>query len=234
MKRIFALLFCIALGAAANARDARVMVPKGDFSMGAQFAHMRLNSDNSEIMLLLNPINAEGKISQVAPFFEYCYRDDCSFGSRLQYVSADAVLDKLTLDLLNDGLSFDVSDLSTRKRSFGLCVFHRNYFALDERSRVAVISEVSLAYTGGRTDFDITQPGADYSTSRKLNFAFSPGLVYYVMNNVSAMFTLSMANVSYNTVKCYTDGAETGTRAKFAGRFGVDLTGMNFGVAFHF
>ena len=210
------------------------VVPKGDFSVGAQFANLRLDSDNSEIMLLLNPVSAEGRFFQFAPFFEYAYKENSTFGARLHLTNATAVLDQVTIDLLNEGLSFDITDLDTRMKSYGASVFHRNYFGLDPRGRVAVISELALTVSGGRTDYDFRNPGSDYSTSRKLNFSFSPGLVFYVMNNVSAMCTISMANISYNRVKCFSSGAETGSREKFASRFGVDLTGINFGIAFHF
>lgn len=220
--------------AASPAYSQNIMVPKGDFSLGAQFAHFKLNSDNSELMLLINPVSAQGRISQIAPFFEYAYKDDCSFGGRLNYIAGDAILDSITLDLLSEGLSFDISDLNTHMRSFGASIFHRNYFALDSRSRIAVIAEESLSYVNGRTDYDYASPGQNYSASRKLNFAFSPGIIFYVMNDVSAFVTVSMANVSYNTVRCYTGGTQSGDRTKFAARFGVDLTGIGFGVAFHF
>lgn len=218
----------------AAAANAQVMVQKGDFSVGAQFAHLKLDSDNSEIMLLVNPVSAQGKISQFSPFFEYTYKDDCSFGARVQYFSGAAVLDNITIDLLSEGLSFDLSNLNTHMKRIGASVFHRNYFALDPRSRVGIIADESLSFSEGRIEYDNSKPGMNYSTSGKLNFAFSPGLVFYVMNRVSAMLTISMANVSYNTVKCYTDGSESGGRSKFAARFGIDLTGINFGVAFHF
>ena len=234
MRTVRILLTAVAALVLAATASAQVMVPKGDFSVGAQFAHLKLDSDNSEIMLLVNPVSAQGKISQFSPFFEYAYKDDCTFGARIQYFSGSAVLDNITLDLLSEGLSFDLSDLNTHMKRFGASVFHRNYFALDPRSRVGIIAEESLSFSEGRTEYDKTKPGMNYSTSNKLNFAFSPGMVFYVMNNVSVMLTISMANMSYNSVKCFTDGSQSGGRSKFAARFGVDLTGINFGVAFHF
>lgn len=234
MRKARILLAAMSALLMAVAANAQVMVQKGDFSVGAQFAHLKLDSDNSEIMLLVNPVSAQGKISQFSPFFEYTYKDDCSFGARVQYFSGAAVLDNITIDLLSEGLSFDLSNLNTHMKRIGASVFHRNYFALDPRSRVGIIADESLSFSEGRIEYDNSKPGMNYSTSGKLNFAFSPGLVFYVMNRVSAMLTISMANVSYNTVKCYTDGSESGGRSKFAARFGIDLTGINFGVAFHF
>ena len=234
MRTVRILTAAIAALLVAASANAQVMVFRGDFSVGAQFMHLKLDSDNSEIMLLVNPVSAQGKISQFSPFFEYAYKDDCTFGAKVQYFSGVAVLDNITLDLLSEGLSFDLSDLNTHMKRFGASLFHRNYFALDARSRVGILAEEALSFSEGRTEYDKSKPGMNYSTSGKLNFSFSPGLVFYVMNNVSAMFTISMANVSYNTVKCYTDGSQSGGRSKFAARFGVDLTGINFGVAFHF
>lgn len=224
MKRTIAILIAAAFSFAASAQ-ARLIVPEGDFSMGAQFASVSCGSSNSEFMLLLNPIDAEGRATRIAPFFEYSYKDNRAIGARLQFFTGSIAVDKLTLDMLNEGLSFDVGDIDMQMRSFGASVFHRNYYGLDDRGRVGIISEFALGMTSGNTGS---------SKSMGVSLSYSPGFVFYVMNNVSVSCTLSMASISYNSVKCYSDGIVSGSRSKFGARAGIDILGLNFGMSFHF
>lgn len=205
----------------AGAQEGRLIVPQGDYSMGLQFAVANFNSENSELLLLLNPIDASGRATLVAPFAEYSYRDNRSIGARLSFFSGNAVINELGLDMLNDGLSFDLSDIKLGMSSFGISIFHRNYLGLDERGRAGLFAEFALGYTGGTT-------GDSKSTKLELNF--SPGFVFFLMDNVSVSCSLSMAGLNYTSVKT-SDG---GSRSKFGVRAGVDLLGLNFGVSFHF
>lgn len=232
--RLIPLAVAVTLCLSAAAQDdpqPSAFIPGGSFSAGAQIAYAQLDSDNSEIFLLVNPVTARGSATLVAPFAEYSYRDDRSIGLRLSYLGASARLDDLTLDLLNEGLQFSVSDMSARLNSFGGALYHRNYFGIDRRNRLAAFAEFALSLSGGRSDFG---SDGEYSSSFKAGLSFSPGLMFFIMNNVAASCSVSMGGLSYNSVKCYSDGTGTGHRSKFGSRFGLDLLGINFGVSFHF
>lgn len=217
----------------ASAQEGRLFIPKADFSAGAQFASMSIDSDNSDFMLLLNPVTASGSVTMIAPFFEYAYKDNHAVGLRLHYMTGSALIDDINIDLLNEGMSFGFGGFGAHMNTFGVSFYHRNYFALDDRGRLGVMLEESLSYSGGRTS-----PGEDssddYTRSDRVKLSFSPGLEFFVMNNISVMLTLSMGNISYSSAKCWSGGNETGSREKFAARFGIDLLGTGFGVAFHF
>jgi len=234
MKRVkITFVILLALFSAGTA-NAQLMIQKGSFAAGAHFGHFKMDSDNSELLLMVNPINASGSITAIAPFFEYAYRDDRSVGLKFQYLSGNVAIDDITIDLPSEGMTFQLTDMSTFMRRYSAYVYHRNYFALDKKSRVGLIAEESLSYHRTRTDSDRENPDKKYATANKFNIAFSPGLIFFVMNNVSASFTLSIANMSYGITRCYTDGALVGDRSKFDARLGVDITGVNFGIAFHF
>lgn len=217
----------------ASAQDGRLFIPKADFSAGAQFASMSIDSDDSDFMLLLNPVTASGSVTMIAPFFEYAYKDNHSIGLRLHYMTGSAQIDDMNIDLLNEGMSFGFGGVGANMNTFGASFYHRNYFALDEKGRLGVILEEAMSYSGGRTS-----PGEDssddYTRSDRVKLSFSPGMEFFVMNNVSVMLTLSMGNISYSSAKCWSGGNETGSRERLAARFGIDLLGTGFGVAFHF
>lgn len=231
-RHILTFLFLAAF--TVGSTNAQTMISKNDLSMGVQFAYLDLDSDNSDLFLIISPVTANGSFFHVAPFFEYAYRDDRSIGAKFQYLVGTAQLDNLSLDLMNEGMTFEVEDIDTRLKRISAFFYHRNYLALDRRSRIGVIIEESLSYARTHTDYDYDAPGTRFSTGDRFTLAFSPGLAFFVMNNLSLSFTLSLANVSYNTIKSYTSGEESGSREKFGGRFGVDITGINFEISFHF
>lgn len=234
MKRVKTTLIVLLAIISAGTAEAQMMIQKGSMAAGAHFGHFRMDSDNSEFLLMVNPINASGSITSIAPFFEYAYRDDRSVGIKFQYMGGNAAIDSLTLELPGEGMTFNLTDMGAAMNRYSVFLYHRNYFALDRRSRVGLICEESLSYSRTRTSGDRSNPDSKYAIANKVNVAFSPGLIFFVMNNVSASFSLSLANASYNKTRCYADGAAVGQRSNFGARLGIDVTGINFGIGFHF
>lgn len=234
MRRLLIIISALLLAAAPRAAARPLFLPKGDLSAGAQVGFISFNSDNSELLLLLDGMDAKAGYKRFAPFFEFAYADDRSFGFRLDYSILTAAVDNLTLDLLNDGLSFDVSDVAARTRSAGASVFHRNYFGLDDRSRFGFFLEESLSYASGLMQIDAGSGTDAFTSSARVKLSFSPGFEFFVMNNISVGAYISMAGVTYNKVSCHEGDSVTGTRQKFAARFGPDLLGAGFGISFHF
>lgn len=234
MRRLTFILTVMLATLSIDAAARETFVPKGDLSAGTQLAFINFNSDNSEYFMLLNPLSAEAKFKLFAPFFEYAYADNGSIGFRLDYSIITAAVDNLTLDLLNEGLSFDVSDLNANTRSAGASIYHRNYFGVDRKNRFGFFCEESLGYKSGRMEFYTGDSADNYTKSSRFSLSFSPGFTFFVMNNISVSCSVGMAGVSYNKVTCFKGGSPTGDRQKFAVRFGPDLLGANFGIAFHF
>ena len=237
MKRLsilFLLLCAWGLSGAASAQERNVFLRKGDRSFGAQFATLDLDSDNIEYMLVFNPITAKGRISTLAPFIEYAYRNDRTAGVRIGYTSGNAAVDNITLDLLNEGMVFDMSGVNAGLKTLDAAVFHRNYFALDRSSRVALVTEVALSASRGSTEFTSEDAGLTRANSFNTKLSFSPGVVFFIMNNISVTGTVSMAHIAYNRVDCYSGNEQTGSRTKFGTKIGLDLLGLRLETAFHF
>lgn len=235
MRRVLISILAILLAAAPEAAAQRpVFHAKGDLSAGAQVGFVNFNSDNSEVLLLLNGMTANAGYKTFAPFFEFSYGVDRSIGFRLDYSILTAAVDNLTLDLLNEGLKFNIKDMDASTRSAGASIFHRNYFGIDARSRFGFFIEESLGFSSGRTQVSGGNSKDAYTTSMRVKLAFSPGFEFFVRDNISVAAYLSMGGVTYNNVKCHEADQVTGTRQKIAARFGPDLLGAGFGIAFHF
>jgi len=218
----------------ARAQERNTFIPEGNFAVGIQFGTLDLNSDNSGILLVINPITAKGRVSMIAPFVEYAYKDDRGAGARISYTSGNASVNNITMDLLNEGMAFDLKDVSAGITLLDATVFHRNYFALDPKSRVAVVTEFALSAGRGHSEFNTggeAMTRADYLNAK---LSFSPGLSFFIMNNISITATVSMASLSYNKVDCFNDNEKTGSRDKFGADVGIDILGLWFGAAFHF
>lgn len=229
-KNLFAVIILLtALSSSASAKEA--FIQKGSFSAGATFAHIQLDSDNSEAMLILNPVTARGGATLIAPFAELAYSDNHSLGIRFNYFNAQMAVDNITLDLLNDGLQFDITDISENMTTYGGSLYHRRYYGIDSKNRLAAFSEFALGLTCGHSD---SGNDGQYAKSMRARLSYSPGLMFFVMNNVSVSVSVSMASLTYNSVKCITDGQQSGFRSKFGTKLGPDITGANFGIAVYF
>lgn len=231
MKKISVVILALALSIHAMAQQMPAFIQKGNLSIGAQIAHTRLESDNSDILLLLNPLTVSGKATLLSPSVQFAYRDNRAVGLRLSFFDTQLELDNLTIDLLNDDMQFEIDSFTAAMSTFGGSVYHRSFYGLDSKNRLAAFTEFALAFTGGQSDYG--QDGS-YSKSFKSKLSFSPGILFFVMNNVAASFSLSMASISYNSVKCLSGGEVTGQRSKFGTKLGPELTGINFGVSVFF
>lgn len=238
LRLLFACICALSFASLASAQeqkdDKRVFIPRGDLGVGAQFASMSLDSDNTEWMLFFNPISAKGRISSIGPFIEYAYRDNRTAGVRLSYTSGNASVDNITLDLLNEGMSFELSDVDGELTALNATVFHRNYFGIDRMRRLGFVVEGGLAMGRGNTQFKPRDSEPSKSSYFRVKAYFSPGLVFYVMDNISILGTISLANVSYTKGDSYENGVRIGGREKFGAKAGMDLLGIWFGASIHF
>mgnify|MGYP006868102246 FL=1 len=101
-----------------RALSEHLIIPKGEWQLGAQISHVSLSSSNSEYMMLLKNVDANGSITKVAPFVAYSYHDNRSVGLKLQYTSAAGDVEKGDLDFLSDDLNFEIEDVHASMNSF--------------------------------------------------------------------------------------------------------------------
>lgn len=210
----------------------RLFIPSGEIQGGLQMAYASLSGDNSELMLLLNGMDAKASFAAVMPFVSYAYKDNRVFGVRLTHSSAKGSIDKTTISLLNDGLEFDLSDLMASTRSLGVSAYHRTYHGLDSRGVCGLFYDVVMGYHGGRSQFAMGDPSG-YTRSSKLKLSFSPGFELFLMNNVSLQLALSLADLSYTSVKYIEDETVVGRRSSFKVSSNLNLMGLYFGMTIH-
>ena len=83
---------------------------KGEVMMGLTASYGTLSSDDTDIMLILDNINADGTVATVKPFVSYFYRDNNCIGVRFGYRHMSGTLDNTYFDA---GEGNDLSPIST-------------------------------------------------------------------------------------------------------------------------
>lgn len=208
------------------------LIPKGEKLAGVQFAYLNLNSANSEYMLLVNGLDAKASFGTVAPMLAFAYAPNRVLGIRGGYSFANGQIDGTTLSLLNDGLDFELSDVSASMKSSSVSVFHRSYLGLDENGILGLYAEVAATYGMSKTSFGASIE--DYSTNRKVKLSFSPGVVFFPNQFFSTHVGLSLASVGYDTASFVKDGAVSGSKTSFKAQASLDLLGIDLGIVVHF
>ena len=132
---------------------------KGEVMMGLTASYGTVSSDDTDLMLIFDNIDADATIATVKPFVGYFYRDNNCIGIRFGYSHMGGTLDNTYFDA---GEGNDLSgqlpyvDLSSDEYSFG--IFHRSYAGLDPKGRFGLFAEFELA---GIQYTSITQKDAD-------------------------------------------------------------------------
>ncbi|MFI3317851.1 MAG: OmpA family protein [Rikenellaceae bacterium] len=212
---------------------------KGELMMGASVSYGELESDNAEIMLLLEGIDASGDFLSIKPYIGYFYKDNRCVGARFGYSSYGGELGDATLDLgdTND-LTIDIPYFKLRSESYSYGLFHRSYVGLDKASRIGLFAEVELigAWSNGETAFE--QSAGDVTTSisktHSLELNFNPGAAVYVMPNVCATLSFGFGGVNFKSIKQYDENGDlTGKRTSSKMSFKFNVTAINFGINIH-
>ena len=211
-----------------------LIIPKGEWQLGAQISHVSMSSDNSEYMLLLNNINANGAMTKVAPFVAYSYRDNRSIGMRFQYTSASGNVQSGDLSFLSDDLAFHVEDIHADMSSVQTAIYHRSYIGLDSKGRIGLFSDIMLGYTNGRTRFIYNEHTQDtYTKSNQVKLSLQPGIVVFAMNNISTHVSIGIGGVSYNNTKYVKNGEVIRTRNFSKANFKLDILDISIGLSIH-
>ncbi len=211
-----------------------LIIPKGEWQLGAQISHVSMSSDNSEYMLLLKNINANGSMTKVAPFVAYSYRDNRSIGLRFQYTSASGNVQNGDLDLLNEDLNFHIENVRADMSSVQTAIYHRSYVGLDNKGRIGLFSDIMLGYTSSKTKFIYDEETQDtYTKTNQIKLSLHPGIVVFAMNNISTHVSIGIGGVSYNNTKYIKAGETIGTRDYSKANFKLDILDISIGMSIH-
>ena len=213
----------------------RVFMPKGDISAGIQFFYLDLGSSNSEVLLLLQHLDATGAVASVSPYFDYTYRDNRSIGIRTKYVSASGGVSNVDLSLLSDGLEMSMQDLKADSRTIQSEIYHRSYAPLDEKGRFGVFTDLALSWSRANTSFSYNSQSLDTRTvTDKLRLAVHPGIMVFVLNNLSTHVSIGIGGANYTKTEYVKDGEVTGTRYCSKVNFMIDILDISYGLSLHF
>lgn len=241
MKKTIAYIIVVSAfllaGSSLSARDRKdkeltshTALYKGEKVAGLDILFANFDSNNTEFLLLANNVGASGNIFRVKPFFFYAYKDNAAAGLRLNFSTARANLDKVDLNLLSPDLNFNLSGVDANWRAVGGELFHRNYIGLDRKGTVGIFCEFALCYNYNKLDF----AGGNYDIINQLKLVFSPGLILYILPQVSVEASLGLADVSYTFSDAYSENRKAGSFGKWGAGARFNILNCHFGIAYHF
>ena len=210
-----------------------LIAPKGEWQCGVSVMYADFSSSNSEYMMLLQGMNAGASLLRLAPEAAYTFKNNHSVGIRVQYTNATGTIDAATADMLGN-LTLTLENMNVNSRSLSGCIFKRTYWGLDRNGRVGLFWDYILGYTRKTSQFYIGESSDSYTVSQKGHLGFAPGIVYFPMNNVSVQASICVADLSYNYVQAYDNGAITGTRNAWKAMASINVLDLNFGLTIHF
>lgn len=214
---------------------------KGEVMMGLTASYGTLSSDDTDIMLILDNINADGTVATVKPFIGYFYRDNNCLGVRFGYRHMDGNLDAARYDLgeSNDA-SGSIPKVNFNSDNYSFGIFHRSYAGLDPKGRFGLFAEFELSLSTGTSKLSYQPDTASdnmkttLSDNTQLKLAFNPGAAVYIFPNVCATLSFGLGGIQYTSVTQKDDaGNKIGTRKASNMRFRLNVAAINFGMTIH-
>ena len=211
---------------------------KGEVIMGLTASYGTMSSDDTDIMLILDGIDADGTVATVKPFIGYFYRDNNCLGVRFGYRHMDGNLDAARYDLgeSNDA-SGSIPKVNFNSDNYSFGIFHRSYAGLDPKGRFGLFAELELSVSTGTSRFSYESEGKvkqTYSDNTQLKLAFNPGAAVYIFPNVCATLSFGLGGIQYTTVTQHDElGNKIGTREASNMKFKLNILAINIGMTVH-
>lgn len=214
---------------------------KGEVMMGLTASYGTMSSDDTDIMLILDGIDADGTVATVKPFIGYFYRDNNCLGVRFGYRHMDGNLDAARYNLgeSNDA-SGSIPKVNFNSDNYSFGIFHRSYAGLDPKGRFGLFAEFELSLSTGTSKLSYQPDTASdnmkttLSDNTQLKLAFNPGAAVYIFPNVCATLSFGLGGIQYTSVTQKDDaGNKIGTRKASNMRFRLNVAAINFGMTIH-
>ena len=207
--------------------------------MGLTASYGTLSSDDTDILLILDNINADGTAATVKPFIGYFYRDNSCLGVRFGYNYMSGTLDKGAIFDLgeNNDVSLNIPYLDFNSNNYSFGIFHRSYAGLDPKGRFGLFAEFELSVSKGSSRFAYESEGKvkqTYSDNTQLKLAFNPGAAVYIFPNVCATLSFGLGGIQYTSVTQKDElGNKIGTREASKMKFKLNILAINIGMTIH-
>lgn len=209
-----------------------LFIPKGCWAFGLTASYGELNTDDVQVLSMLNNIDFKGKIYSIKPSISYFIRNNQSIGLRFDYSRGTADLENLALDFDED-LSFAIKDVSYYTQSFTIATTYRNYVGLGIDKRFAVFNEVDLAFTSGSSRFKRLfndEPKDTRTIVNQVSLNFSPGVCVFIQDNAAFNVSFGVFGLKLRKEHQSTDGIDEGSRFTSGANFRFNIFNINFGL----
>ncbi len=212
---------------------------KGEVIMGLTASYGTLTSDDTDVLLILDNIDADGTFTTVKPFVGYFYRDNSCLGARFGYNHMSGTLDKGALFDLgeNNDISLNIPYLDFQSNNFSFGIFHRSYAGLDPKGRFGLFAEFELSVSTGTSRFSYESEGKikrTFSDNTQLKLAFNPGAAVYIFPNVCATLSFGLGGIQYTSVNQKDEqGNKIGSREASSMKFKLNILAINIGMTIH-
>ncbi len=212
---------------------------KGEVMMGLTASYGTLSSDDTDIMLLIDNIDASGSVMSVKPYIGYFYSDNHCLGVRFGYQRYDGTIDNVDFDMgpSNDIDDFSIPYLDLQSDNYSFGIFHRTYAGLDPKGRFGLFAEFELSMSTGTSDFAYERDGIVKrvsSDNMQLRLSFNPGAAVYIFPNVCATISFGLGGLKYTSVTQKDEnGVKVGTRKASNMKFKLNIAAINIGMTVH-
>lgn len=211
---------------------------KGEVMMGLTASYGTLSSDDTDIMLIIDGINASGTVATVKPFVGYFYRDNNCLGVRFGYRHLGGKVDNMDIDLgESNDLNFNVPYLDLKSDNYSFGIFHRSYAGLDPKGRFGLFAEFELSVSTGSTEFSYESGNVIkqvFSDNTQVKLAFNPGAAVYIFPNVCATLSFGLGGIQYTSVtQKDAEGNKVGSRKASNMKFKLNIAAINIGMTIH-
>ncbi|MGN1214757.1 MAG: hypothetical protein ACI4TJ_00775 [Candidatus Cryptobacteroides sp.] len=234
MALFAALFFCISTSAQEYRKD-KLFMPKGCSGAGLQVSYLDIGSTDSDLLLVLDGLNADGTLMSVAPFLSYTYKDNKAIGVKLKYSKGTGGISNADISFLGDDPLLTLEDVKANTRNVQIQLFRRSYLGLDEHGRFGLFNDIVLSYGSSRSSFSVGEKNLDaYSTTDKFKLGVCPGIMIFILNNVCTHVSMSIGGVSYTHTDNFKDGVIKGRRDYTKAHFAPDITDISMGLTVFF
>ncbi len=210
-----------------------LIYPKGLWHIGLTANYGELNTEDMEILTLINDIDLHGKIYSIKPSVSYFLRNNLCVGMRLAFTKGDMGINSFKVDIDED-MSFNLHDIRYTSDSYAAAVFLQQYFGLSRRGRFAVFNEAEISVGTGSSHFIRPFDGELRDTrtkSQSFNINYSPGVSIMMMKNAAFNLSFGIFGFHLKDEKQWENGEESGSRFTSGINFRFNLFNINFGVS---